>query len=90
MAMLPLLTGKISITAEAMILSFLIPVIPKIPGDPTYESIYKVYLLQNESSIQSTLGVGGHGLLGITMTPAAYTQETSYQFNPPVNPPLNL
>eukprot|EP00957_Ditylum_brightwellii_P026303 1989468-Ditylum_brightwellii.AAC.1 len=55
--MAPPSNGTTTITAEAITASFPIPVIPKIPGDPVYKSIYKVtkVLSENASSIQPTL-----------------------------------
>eukprot|EP00957_Ditylum_brightwellii_P087895 6693684-Ditylum_brightwellii.AAC.1 len=80
-----------AITAEIITASFPHPVIPRLPGDPTYERIYEVkkILSKNAGCVQSTLGGGRHGLLGLTIRPADYTRETGHAFVPPINPPLN-
>eukprot|EP00957_Ditylum_brightwellii_P150241 11441381-Ditylum_brightwellii.AAC.1 len=80
-----------AITAKTITASFPHPVILRLPGDPTYEHIYEVnkILSKNAGSVQSTLGGGRHGLLGLTIRPADYTQETGHAFIPPVNPTLN-
>ena len=55
--------------------------IPSQPGMPTYETIQ-----ENEASIQSELGGGAHGLLGLALSPTAYQTITGSPFVPPVNP----
>ena len=62
--------------------------IPRHPGEPSYESIYKVHSLlkANAASIPSDLGGGTHGLLGLTLSQAVYTQVAGMAFTRPANP----
>eukprot|EP00957_Ditylum_brightwellii_P088506 6741158-Ditylum_brightwellii.AAC.1 len=77
------------ITAELVIASFLHPVIPRLPGNPTYERIYEVNKILNENagSVHSTLCGSGHGLLGLTIRSADYIPEMGHAFIPSINPP---
>ena len=54
-------------TIDSIIESFLNSSIPKIQGDPTFETIKNTekLLVENVSIIQSTLGGGEHGYLGL-------------------------
>ena len=72
--------------------SFPHPDIPVIKGEPTYKSIKSLHdiLKGNASSIPSTLGGGGHGLLGLVMNPVLYTAITTHNFVLPANPLFNL
>eukprot|EP00957_Ditylum_brightwellii_P173801 13231455-Ditylum_brightwellii.AAC.1 len=80
-----------AITAKTVTASFLHPVSPRLPGDPTYERIYKVnkILNKNTGSVQCILGSGRHSLLGLTIRSADYTLETGHAFIPSLNTPLN-
>ena len=62
--------------------------IPSQPGMPTYETIQETHMLlkANAASIQSELGGGAHGLLGLALSPTAYQTITGSPFVPPVNP----
>ena len=58
--------------------SFPHPTIPKHTGMPTYKIIKSVHekLKANVGSIQSELGSGAHGLLGLTLSTQAYSTIT--------------
>eukprot|EP00957_Ditylum_brightwellii_P088093 6710498-Ditylum_brightwellii.AAC.1 len=62
--------------------------IPKIPGEPDYKQLYEVHLLliENAASIDTTIGGGHHGHLGLVITPARCLQLTCHPFAPPQNP----
>ena len=62
--------------------------IPTIEREPRYETIKRVekVLIENASSINSTLGGGNHGFLGLILTPEKYFIVTCYAFEPHVNP----
>ena len=64
------------------------PIIPKHIGMPTYDVIAAVHtkLKANAASVESTLGEGTHGLLGLTVYPATYRTITGNAFQPPPNP----
>ena len=70
------------LTVESVIESFPNPSIPKFEHEPTYDSIKQVekYLIENASSIESTLGGGNHGYLGLIMDPAKYQTLTRSLF----------
>ena len=77
-----------SYTVEGITESFPNPSIPIIEGEPTYETIKKneKLLIENASSIQTTLGGGQHGYLGLILKPAKYLTVTGQAFNPHPNP----
>ena len=62
-------------TPDALIESFPNPVIPKIEGIPTYESIANVRALlsANAAAVSSLRGGGNNGYLGIVLSDAVYT-----------------
>ena len=76
------------VSVESIKEGFPYPTIPKIPGRPTFETISEIHtkLKANASSVQSELGGGTHGLLGLTLQPGTYTVLTGHVFQPPVNP----
>ena len=51
--------------------SFPNSMIPMIEGEPRYETLKRAekLLIENESSMHSTLGGGNHGFLGLILTP---------------------
>eukprot|EP00957_Ditylum_brightwellii_P148426 11300090-Ditylum_brightwellii.AAC.1 len=66
------------ITAKNITSSSLLPAIPRLLGKPTYKHIYELnkILSDNEGSIQSTLGCGGHDLLGLIIpTSGLHTRD---------------
>jgi hypothetical protein len=73
---------------EDYISGFPNPIIPKIQGLPTYESIAEVQrnLTANAASVETTLGGGAFGYLALTVAPAVYLTLAGVAFVPPVNP----
>ena len=65
------------------------PVLTAIRGEPTYETLHhlKKELKANARSVQTTLGGGNHGYLGMILTPAEYLRIASTDpFTRPPNP----
>ena len=64
------------------------PTVPKIEGEPSYETIQSVHdiLKSNAASVQTTLGGGTHGHLGLVILPALYLVVTGHDFVAPANP----
>ena len=62
--------------------------IPRIQGEPSFETIAEVHrvLNSNASSVPTMLGGGRHGYLGLTITHAAYVTLTGQAFVYPINP----
>ena len=77
-----------SYTVENIIESFPNSSIPIIEGKPTYDKIKQIekLLIENTSSIQTTLGGGNYGYLGLILKPAKYQTVTGHQFQPHPNP----
>ena len=73
---------------ENIIDSFPNSSIPIIEGEPTYATLKhnEKLLIENASSIQSTLGGGNHGYLGLILKPAKYQTVTGHEFHPHPNP----
>jgi hypothetical protein len=74
-------------TVEDFINGFPHPLIIKIQGLPTYNSITEVQrtLNANAASIKCTLGGGLFGYLALTVSPAVYVTHSAAPFMPPVN-----
>jgi hypothetical protein len=68
--------------------SFPNPTLPPIVGLPTYTTIAEMHLLlnQNAASVDSNLGGGQHGLLGLTVSPAIYATVSPVLFVLPAHP----
>ena len=66
------------------------PTIEPIQGPPTYETLTAVHLClnANAASVDSELGGGQHGLLGMKISDASYTILTNENSTPPVNPTI--
>ena len=77
-----------SYTVENIIESFPNSSIPIIEGEPTYDKIKQIkkLLIENASSIQTTLGGGNYGYLGLILKLAKYQTVTGHQFQPHPNP----
>jgi hypothetical protein len=73
---------------EDYISGFPHPIIHKIQGMPSYETIAEVqrYLNANAASIETTLGGGTLGYLALTVAPAVYNTLSNVAFVAPVNP----
>ena len=62
----------------------------KIHGEPTYESIKKIKdeLKSNASAVNSDLGGGQHGHLGLVLSAAEYQSISNTPYIRPVHPGL--
>ena len=67
---------------DALTENFPFPIIPKINGKPTRKDIEKLQkkIYANAAAIQSELGGGAHGHLGLTITLADYLTATGHNF----------
>ena len=68
--------------------SFEFPVLSKVSGRPTYESLKKVKdeLKTNASTVSSDLGGGANGHLGLVLTDVEYTFVSATPYVKPVHP----
>ena len=71
-----------SYTVDSVTESFPNPTVPKIEGEPTYQSIKNVekVLLENAASVPSELGGGQHGYLGLILSDTKYHTITGHNF----------
>ena len=67
---------------------FEFPTLTKIHGEPTYFQLkeLKNELKSNATSVTSDLGGGGHGHLGLVLSPADYTNVSANAYNRPAHP----
>ena len=67
---------------------FPIPVLPRIVGKPTYEKLreMKKALKANAASVQSDLGGGAFGHLGLVLDDVTYNTLTGHNYVRPVHP----
>ena len=75
-------------TPEAYIESFPQPVLTKIDGKPSYDTLNIVNdeLSANAASVHTELGGGSHGYLAITVSPTVYATLSATAFVPPTLP----
>ena len=75
-------------SVEGFLAYFLTPILPKIVGEPTRESLIKTHQLisGNAASMESNLRGGQQGHLVLTMTVEDYLDQTVHVFVPPYNP----
>ena len=75
-------------TVDAITESFPNPSTPKIEGQPTFKTIKEVEKLldTNAASVQSELGGGTHGYLGLLLRSDKFNAVTGHNFNAHVNP----
>ena len=73
---------------ESFIESFPHPIIPKITGLPTYQTLSetKRLLAANAASVASNRGGGSNGYLGIILSPAVYATISATPFDAPAYP----
>ena len=74
--------------ADTLTDNFPYPIIPKIKGKPTRRDIEKLQkkIFANAATIQTNLGGGNHGHLGLAMKPEEHTIATGGQaFHRPEN-----
>eukprot|EP00957_Ditylum_brightwellii_P078280 5951935-Ditylum_brightwellii.AAC.1 len=78
-------------TVEEIINDFPHPTVPRITGEPTYDTIHTVHkiLQENAASTHSNKGGGAHGHLALVLTPGHYQQVTGHAFAAPAHPGLN-
>ena len=64
------------------------PTLPKIHGEPDYPQLkdLKDKLKTNATKITSDLGGGGHGHLGLVLTPAEYATVSAVPYVEPAHP----
>ena len=76
------------LTVESIIESFPTSNIPSVEGEPDYKTIKEVgkIIITNASSMESELGGGQHGLLGLVVSPTRYNTITGNNFVPHENP----
>ena len=67
---------------------FELPTLTKIHGEPTYFQLkeLKNELKSNATSVTTDLGGGGHGHLGLVLTPAEYATISAVAYTRPVHP----
>ena len=67
---------------------FPIPVLPRIVGKPTYEKLreMKKALKANAASVQSDLGSGAFGHLGLVLDDVTYNTLTGHNYVRPLHP----
>ena len=75
-------------TVDKIIDGFPFPMITRIDGQPTHETIDEVncYLNANDASIQSELGGGAYGHLDLTIFPVVLDTLSVFPFVIPLNP----
>jgi len=75
-------------SVELVIESFLDSIITRVEGEPTFKTIKEVEkcIITNTSSIESELGRGQHGLLGLVISPTRYNTITGHDFILHANP----
>ena len=75
-------------SVESVIESFPDSIITRVEGEPTFKTIKEVEkcIITNASSIESKLGGGQHGLLGLVISPTRYNTITGHDFILHVNP----
>ena len=69
--------------------NFPTPVLTPIVGRPDYIQVNRIYeeLCENATTVDSTLGGGNHGVLGLIVTPEIYATYSNTPFNMPARPP---
>jgi hypothetical protein len=75
-------------SVDSMINGFPVPTLPKIEGRPTYDTITALAteIHRNTASIQSELGGGANGHLGISLNPPVYATVSATAWMNPPNP----
>eukprot|EP00957_Ditylum_brightwellii_P095019 7236029-Ditylum_brightwellii.AAC.1 len=75
-------------SAEEIVSDFLQPTVPKVSGEPCYETIHIIHkILQENAALVNSNAVGGaHGHLAPVLTPGHYQQVTGHVFAHSVHP----
>eukprot|EP00957_Ditylum_brightwellii_P106495 8125055-Ditylum_brightwellii.AAC.1 len=78
-------------TVEETINNFPNPPVPRITGEPTYDTIHAVHkiLQENAAFVHSNKGGSVHGHLALVLTPVHYQQVTRHVFAAPAHPGPN-
>ena len=81
------MVGK-SQSVEEIISKFTVKHLPKIDGEPTYESInqWMQLLYANAATLPTTLGGGRYGHIVMIMQPALYATLSTVAYNTPTDP----
>ena len=81
------MTGK-SQSVDDIVSKFPIKTLPRIDGEPTYESINNIMkiLYANEATLPTTMGGGTHGHIGIIMKPELYSTLSEIPYAIPLDP----
>ena len=77
-----------ALTVDKILTQFPNKTLPKIHGEPTYESINDImqHMYANAATIASPLGGGQHGHIGLIMKPALYQTLSAVPFIHPIDP----
>ena len=75
-------------TVESITEGFPNPSIPRIEGEPSFQSIKEIekLLIENAASVSSELGGGNRRYLGLVLSPAKHNTVTGVNFEPHLNP----
>ena len=75
-------------SVDDIVSKFPIKTIPRIDGEPTYESINEIMqmLYANAATLPTTTGGGTHGHIGLIMKPALYSTLSEIPYTVPVDP----
>ena len=75
-------------SVDDIVSKFPIKTLPKIDGEPTYESINAIMqmLYANAATSPTTMGGGTHGHIGLIMKPALYRTLSDVPYSIPVDP----
>jgi hypothetical protein len=79
-----------ALTVDAIVAKFPNKTLPKIEGEPNYESINEMVqqLYGNAATLATTLGGGAHGHVGIIMLQPLYATLTATPYIAPAEPPV--
>ena len=75
-------------SVDDIVSKFPIKTLPRIDGEPTYENINEMMqiLYANAATLQSTMGGGTHGHIGLIMKPELYRTLSNIPYTIPVDP----
>ena len=77
-----------ALTVDKIVAKFPVKALPRISGEPNYESINDMVqsLYANAASLSTTLGGGNHGHIGLVMNDILYTTLSPTPYHHPVDP----
>ena len=75
-------------SVDEIVAKFPVKVLPRIDGEPAYESINAMMqlLYANAATLSTTNGGGRHGHIGLLMKPELYTTLSAVPYDTPVDP----